>query len=93
MLQNGHFDYRSSARDFAWLKLKHAILRLKRALDRDEPFDFLGRTGNGELLLVGEGNLSFAVRSSAPQTSARQENHCHHVRSRNVLEQTNLWKR
>lgn len=73
MLQNGCFDYRVSARDLAWLKLKHAILRLKRALDRDEPFDFLGRTGNGELLLVGEGNLSFsaALLHRKPQLGKR----------------------
>ena len=61
MLRNSYFEYRDGTRDLAWLKLKHAILRLKRALDRDEPFDFLGRTGDGELLLVGEGNLSFSV--------------------------------
>lgn len=62
-------EYPDRTRDVLWSNMIHAMLRLKRALDKDHPFDFIGRIGNGTLLLVGEGNLSFsaALLSHKPQ--------------------------
>lgn len=53
-----HLDIRHSP---AWFRLKQALLRLKRALDVKEPFDFVTYVGKAPILLIGEGNLSFSA--------------------------------
>ena len=47
--------------DQAWGRFWRSLLVLKGALTHDEPFDFVGWADHGPALLVGEGNLSFAL--------------------------------
>ena len=47
--------------DQTWCCFWRSMLVLKGALTHDEPFDFVGWADHGATLLVGEGNLSFAL--------------------------------
>ena len=47
--------------DQAWRRFWRSMLVLKGALTHDEPFDFVDWADHGPALLVGEGNLSFAL--------------------------------
>ena len=47
--------------EFQWNSLLLKALGLKRTLDAATTFDFVGQTESGTVLLLGEGNLSFAV--------------------------------
>jgi len=47
--------------DLAYARLKARLLDLKHKLTEREPFDFVSAAKEGPALLVGEGNLSFAL--------------------------------
>ncbi len=53
--------YPQATYNVIWLRLKHAMLQLKQLLDVARPFDYLSSIERGKILLVGEGNLSFAA--------------------------------
>lgn len=47
--------------ELAFARVQTGLLKVKHALTEREPFDFVSAANDGPALLVGEGNLSFAL--------------------------------
>jgi hypothetical protein len=60
MFKNSKKEQYSAQSSFAWFNLRLAFAEIKYALTTNIPFDFVEFVEKGDVLLVGEGNLSFA---------------------------------